>query len=81
MSLSQDDLFRGQIISQLMCNFRVDLTHIAKPFHLNIDTYLHNELAQLQVLSQLDVLTLEANKVSVNQDHRPFIFQRHLKSE
>ena len=86
MSLSQDDLFRGQIISQLMCNFRVDLTHIAKPFHLNIDTYLHNELAQLQVLSQLDVLTLEANKVSVNQDHRPLIrviasvFDRYLQS-
>lgn len=86
MSLSQDDLFRGQIISQLMCNFSVDLTHVAKPFHLNIDTYLHNELAQLQALSQLDVLTLEANKVSVNQDHRPLIrviasvFDRYLQS-
>jgi oxygen-independent coproporphyrinogen-3 oxidase len=86
MSLSQDDLFREQIISQLMCNFSVDLTHVAKPFHLNIDTYLHNELAQLQALSQLDVLTLEANKVSVNQDHRPLIrviasvFDRYLQS-
>lgn len=86
MSLSQDDLFRGQIISQLMCNFSVDLTHVAKPFHLNIDTYLRNELAQLQALSQLDVLTLEANKVSVNQDHRPLIrviasvFDRYLQS-
>ena len=86
MSLSQDDLFRGQIISQLMCNFSVDLTQVAKPFHLNIDTYLRNELAQLQALSQLDVLTLEANKVSVNQDHRPLIrviasvFDRYLQS-
>lgn len=86
MSLSQDDLFREQIISQLMCNFSVDLTHVAKPFHLNIDTYLRNELAQLQALSQLDVLTLEANKVSVNQDHRPLIrviasvFDRYLQS-
>lgn len=86
ISLTQDDLFRGQIISQLMCNFSVDLTHVAKPFHLNIDTYLHNELAQLQALSQLDVLTLEANKVSVNQDHRPLIrviasvFDRYLQS-
>ena len=25
----------------------VDLAYIAKQFHLNIDTYLHNELAQL----------------------------------
>lgn len=86
MSLSQDDLFREQIISQLMCNFSVDLTQVAKPFHLNIDTYLRNELAQLQALSQLDVLTLEANKVSVNQDHRPLIrviasvFDRYLQS-
>jgi oxygen-independent coproporphyrinogen-3 oxidase len=86
ISLTQDDLFRGQIISQLMCNFSVDLAYIAKQFHLNIDTYLHNELAQLQALSQLDVLTIEANKVSVNQDHRPLIrviasvFDRYLQS-
>ena len=86
ISLTQDDLFRGQIISQLMCNFSVDLAHIAKQFQLNINTYLHNELAQLQALSQLDVLTLEANNVSVNQDHRPLIrviasvFDRYLQS-
>ena len=69
-----------------MCNFSVDLAHIAKQFQLNINTYLHNELAQLQALSQLDVLTLEANNVSVNQDHRPLIrviasvFDRYLQS-
>jgi oxygen-independent coproporphyrinogen-3 oxidase len=86
ISLTKDDLFRGQIISQLMCNFSVDLAHIAKQFQLNINTYLHNELAQLQALSQLDVLTLEANNVSVNQDHQPLIrviasvFDRYLQS-
>ena len=86
MSLSQDDLLRGEIISQLMCNFSVDLAQIARQFHLNISTYMHDELAQLDALSQLGVLTVETNKITVNLDHRPLIrviasvFDKYLQS-
>ncbi|MDG1122719.1 MAG: oxygen-independent coproporphyrinogen III oxidase [Glaciecola sp.] len=86
MSLSQDDLLRGQIISQLMCNFSVNLNDIARQFHLNLNTYMHDELKQLREFAQLGVLSLKANKITMNQEHRPLIrviasvFDKYLQS-
>ena len=47
---------------------------------------MHDELAQLDALSQLGVLTVETNKITVNLDHRPLIrviasvFDKYLQS-
>ena len=47
---------------------------------------MHDELKQLTQLAQLGVLTLKANKVIMNQDHRPLIrvvasvFDKYLQS-
>ena len=69
-----------------MCNFSVDLDSIARKFDFNVNTYMHDELKQLTQLAQLGVLTLKANKVIMNQDHRPLIrvvasvFDKYLQS-
>jgi oxygen-independent coproporphyrinogen-3 oxidase len=45
--LSPDDLVRRYVITELMCNFRVDRDRVARTFGVDLDRYFERELAAL----------------------------------
>lgn len=48
--LNRDDLIRRHVITELMCNFRVDCTAITRAFGIDFDTYFAAELSALEAL-------------------------------
>jgi oxygen-independent coproporphyrinogen-3 oxidase len=47
IALSADDLVRRHVITELMCNFRVDREAVARAFDIDFDRYFARELAAL----------------------------------
>lgn len=45
--LAQDDLIRAHVITELMCNFRVDIDAFEQHWNVSFSTYFANELEQL----------------------------------
>jgi oxygen-independent coproporphyrinogen III oxidase len=46
--LSDDDLIRAHLITELMCNFKVNIADFENRWHIRFDEYFANELAELK---------------------------------
>lgn len=60
LTLSQDDLIRQKVISELMCNLFVDKQKVATQFNIDFDAYFAEELDSLQ--------TFERDNLLINRD-------------
>lgn len=47
LSLSEDDLIRGHVIKELMCNLHLDKANVEAKFNINFAQYFENELQDL----------------------------------
>lgn len=65
ITLKQTDILRRRIVNQLMCHFSLEKAEIEDLYHLNFDTYFHQELRQLQHLERDGLLRLEHDRIDV----------------
>lgn len=85
IELSFDDLVRREVISQLMCHFRLDFTAIAAEFRMDFKTYFAKELARLQILQQDGLIELDSERLRVLPRGRllirnvAMVFDRYLQ--
>ncbi|ALO36278.1 coproporphyrinogen III oxidase [Colwellia sp. MT41] len=73
VSLSEDDILRGEVIGELMCNLYLDKQVINKKYNINFDEYFAEDLLLLN--SFIDDGLLENNKdfIKVEQKARLLI--------
>ncbi len=87
LKLSTDDLVRQYVISELMCNFRLDLNKTQKLFDIVADDYFKTELAQLNEFQQDKLLEIDGDIIKVTEIGRNFIrniamvFDAYLKNK
>ena len=75
--LDQDDEIRRHVITELMCNFRVDVHHVEARFGITFDDYFRDELATLTAPAGSPVadglLTVQAHRIEVRPMGRMFV--------
>jgi oxygen-independent coproporphyrinogen-3 oxidase len=86
MKLSEDDLIRQHIISELMCNFRLDTLELETKFGIVPAEYLAEELQQLQPFLDDGLLNWDEKVLTVAPAGKLFVrniamtFDAYLKS-
>jgi len=83
--LTDDDLLRRDLISQLICNFRLDMERFGTKYKINFADYFKNELSRLEVMQEDELLQINDNSIIVLPAGRLLIrnicmtFDAHLK--
>ena len=65
IKLSDDDLFRREIITQLICHFQLDMTEIERRFNINFQSYFAQELSELYDIAADGLIKIHDNIISV----------------
>ena len=65
MTLSDDDLLRQAVISQLICHFELDMSTIEEKFGIQFKQYFARELTELEQMQTDGLLTLGDENISV----------------
>lgn len=87
IELSADDLLRREIITQLICHFELNLESIEARRGIRFAEYFGNELADLQLMQDDGLLTLDAHAIRVLPAGKLLIrnicmvFDRYLRSQ
>lgn len=85
LQLSRDDEIRRALIQQLMCQFALDLQAFAARWQIDFAAYFATEIARLQPLIRLGLLTLDAQQLRVLPQGRllvrniAMVFDRYLQ--
>jgi oxygen-independent coproporphyrinogen-3 oxidase len=88
-ALSADDLVRRFVITELMCNFRVDRERVARLFSVDFDEYFATELSALAAPGGPvgdGLVTISPDAIEVSPEGRLFVrtvcmtFDRYLAS-
>ncbi len=83
--LNQDDLLRRNIIQDLMCRFALDFSVYEQAFNLQFEQYFQAEIADLQKLAALGLITLHCHGLKVTPKGRflirniAMVFDYHLR--
>lgn len=87
IALSEDDRIRQLVISDIMCNFRIDFERISSRFKIDFEKYFEEELNSLDDFFDDELLTREGKMIRVTEPGRIFvrniamIFDAYLKKE
>ena len=73
LALSGDDIIRGEVIRELMCNHYVNKKAISEKFAINFDEYFADDLPALDTFISDDLLTNTSEAITVNQKSRLLI--------
>ena len=73
VSLSQDDIIRGEVIRELMCNLYIDKDKISQQFAINFDEYFAEDLPLLQTFINDGLVIVTLNEIRVEQKARLLI--------
>ncbi|MBK7092719.1 MAG: oxygen-independent coproporphyrinogen III oxidase [bacterium] len=73
MNLTQDDLIRQYVISQLMCNFRLHYQAIEKLFAVKYDEYFRNEHEGLNIFLEDNLMTSDETGLQITPVGRTFV--------
>ena len=73
VSLSNDDIIRGEVIRELMCNLYLDKNKINEKFSINFDDYFAEDLPLLQTFINDGLLNNSPNEIKVAQKARLLI--------
>ncbi len=68
--LTQDDVIRGEVIRELMCNLFVDKQAISQKYNIEFNHYFKNELAMLSSFINDDLLVNNKNHIQINKKAR-----------
>lgn len=87
MKLSDDDLLRQAVISELICHFRLDMPSIEKKFGIRFKDYFAEELSEMQPMEQDGLLSINGKNISVQPAGHLLIrnicmvFDRYLREQ
>ncbi len=73
VSLSEDDILRGEVIRELMCNLFLDKTKISKKYNINFDAYFADDLPLLDTFINDGLVENTAESITVDQKARLLI--------
>ncbi|EAR61685.1 oxygen-independent coproporphyrinogen III oxidase [Neptuniibacter caesariensis] len=73
VSLTQDDIIRRQVITQLICHFELDKRTIEEAYSIKFDDYFADALAELQAFTTDGLIALEENLIQVTPAGRLLI--------
>ena len=85
IKLSMDDVMRRFIIQMLMCNFELSIRSLELAYPISFDAYFAIELKSLHELSDLGLVNIDADWITVTLKGRLLIrnvcmvFDRHLR--
>jgi len=65
LELTDDDLLRRDLISQLICNFRLDLDRFMKQYNIDFADYFNDELSQLATMQDDQLLQINDNVITI----------------
>ena len=65
IELNRDDLIRREVITELICNFRLEKRDIEAKFGIDFDTYFERELEELKPMEEDGLLTLSSDGIKV----------------
>ncbi len=66
VELGEDDLIRREVITELICNFRLEKSSIETKFGIDFDTYFERELSELTEMEKDGLLKLSKGRIEVN---------------
>ncbi len=73
VSLSEDDILRGEVIRELMCNLYLDKNKISEKYDINFNEYFSEDLALLKPFIEDNLLINSNDYIKVNQKARLLI--------
>ena len=73
VSLSDDDILRGEVIQELMCNLYLDKQVINEKYNINFDEYFSEDLPLLTTFIDDGLLENTENYIKVDQSARLLI--------
>ncbi len=71
--LNEEDILRRDVITELMCNFRLSKKKIETKYNINFDVHFKDALEELQSLQDDGLIELESDKLSVTNGGRLLI--------
>ena len=71
--LNEDDIIRREVITELMCNFRLRKDKIEKKFSINFDSYFEEPLKQLESLKKDGLIETQHDQLIVTNIGRLLI--------
>jgi len=87
LRLSRDDMIRRELITQLICNFRLDMPAFGAAHGIDFAAYFADELAGLETMRDDGLLDLDAAAITVKPAGRLLIrnicmvFDAHLRKQ
>ena len=71
--LRQDDIIRGTVIKQLMCNFNLDKAKVSQELNIEFDQYFAEDLAKLQVFIDDGLIDMDDKHIFIKPHARLLI--------
>lgn len=65
IKLDADDLLRREVITQLICNFKLDFSEIEDKYRINFNDYFYNELTVLKAMQDDGLLNIDTESIRV----------------
>ena len=65
LKLTDDDLLRRDLITQLICNFKLDMDKFAKKHKIGFADYFEHELAQLKTMQDDKLLQIDDQSITI----------------
>ena len=73
LALSDDDLLRQKVISELICHFELQFSTIEKHFGIEFSQYFATELNELKAMQNDGLLSVDSKQIIVNPNGRLLI--------
>lgn len=70
IALEGDDVLRGEIINELMCNNNLDITQIEAKWRINFKTYFESSLNNLQQMADDGLVQISDKEITITQSGR-----------
>jgi oxygen-independent coproporphyrinogen-3 oxidase len=87
IELSDDDVLRREVITQLICHFHLDKPTVGKQFGIDFDVYFANELKDLEGMQADGLLKVSKDRIDVQPAGKLLIrnicmtFDRYLREK
>ena len=73
VTLDEDDQLRREVITELMCNFRIENSKFESKYHIRFDDYFAEALVNLKSLEEDNLIVMEKNELKVTDIGRLLI--------
>lgn len=73
VSLTQDDIIRRHVITQLICHFELDKTAVESKFDISFDEYFASSIAELEAFTKDGLISMNEKEIVVSPAGRLLI--------